>query len=157
MSHRHEFSTSEHVAITMAHIEERMRLRDLVALTRGLAPPGAASLELVLPILRGPKGVDWRLLHGVPASIVTEIAAEAVDLFEKVRDWGLTQVGRAVQQVSCPKKRDPDTASRVLKVMLLGYVAPFCLEEALAILGKDDVVARLRIAANDFHAANLIG
>ena len=107
-----------------------------------------ASVRLLHSLLSHGQPFNWGMLGHPSVGKVIEMGRAMASLADRLESGTPVEMAESASQA---------TASNLLSVALFYGAFPYSLEDGIRLLGKDEVVARLRVFAQSAYNSSLVG
>ena len=140
-------------------MDAEFRLDRLLALTWGVAPPGGAALQMVLPALCEEVRPAWPLLGGAGLSpaIVGDLGDWLRRAVERAEPWSAQSLDAIFDAAAAAFGCSADAVRVLAGVFVLGAPTPLPLAGVLEVMGREGCAARLDRSTRAFKAMQMIG
>jgi hypothetical protein len=152
--------TDHHVAACWRHLQERLPLDALLALTEGRVPPGLPAWQAVLPLLDETIGPAQLQLLGSSARSPDALKCVLYACLERLRTlatWSPQQIAGAIADAAAAESMDPALARGIATSAILRMRSPLPVNDVLAVMGRDWSLSRLQHALDALVSAQLVG
>jgi hypothetical protein len=147
---------SQHAIKTFEYLVEKLRIADMLALTNGHADPGAQALEMILPLLYESPRINWRALDGTVPGKVAKLSVHAHKGWHDLVRWDVASIQNIIEAAAHVANMAIGDASRILQILVFGYVPEFSYQEAMVVLGQERTVSRLKASSEAYRLIMMV-
>ena len=159
MTHAEHPDAGQHVRQTRHVMDVDLQWDRLLELTRGLAPAGSASLQLILPVLNENLNPSWPLLArtGLSAPAIGNIARRLDAELAALDAWSQARIAGAFAATASACGVAGGTVASVASVLVIGEATRLPLADVCELMGRDRVLRRLRSTTRAYESMQMVG